>query len=187
MNVLSIQSRSVLWILCSLHQQTVLASLLVLPAVSVPASCEGASRWFLSLWTGPSSVERIHQCRRPRPGRPGGVVSLSPLSPVYPAPFGVRRSGGWASKGRARHPPLPRPRHRGRILTRAGFLNGPTIWKGISGDGLSSAMACFHITGKFYRRTVQDSLKIGASWAHGDSYFCQRISTAGCLSWLAAG
>lgn len=55
------------------------------------------------------------------------VVSLSPPSPVYPVPFGVRRTGGWASRGRARHPPLPRPRHQGRILTKDGFLNGPTI------------------------------------------------------------
>lgn len=148
-----------LWILCSLHQQSVLASLLVLPSVSIPASCERSSRWSLSPQTGPSSVELIRRCRRPRSGSPGGVVPLSPLSPVYPAPFGVRRSRGWASKGRARHPPLPRPRHPGRILTKAGFLNGPTIWKGTSGDGLSSAMACFPITGEFCRRSVQDFSK----------------------------
>lgn len=105
----------------------------------------------LSLWTGPSSVEDP-----PPPQKVSrGVVSLSPPSQVYPEPFGVQRSGGWASKGRARHPPLPRPRHQGRILTKDGFLNGPTISRGTSGDGLSSAMACFHITGKIRRNTVQ--------------------------------
>lgn len=68
MDVVSIQTRSVLWILCSLHQQSVLASLLVLPPVSIPPSCEGGSRWFLSLQTGPSSVERTRRCPRPRFG-----------------------------------------------------------------------------------------------------------------------
>lgn len=107
-------------------------------------------------WTPPSSVELIRQRRRPCPGCPGGVAPLVPrCPPVHPASFGVRRSGGWASKGRARHPPLPRPRLQGRILTKAGFLNGPTTWKGTSEDGSSSAMACFHITGKFRGRSVQ--------------------------------
>lgn len=83
-------------------------------------------------------------------GCPGGVVSPPSSCPRFILqPLGVRRSGGWASKGRARHPPLPRPRLQGRILTKVGFLNGPTTWKATSGVGSSSAMACFHITGKY--------------------------------------
>lgn len=151
MDVVSIQSRSVLSPLQS-------ASAKCLGITSRPSSgVHSGVMWrgftVVSVALDRSSVERTRRCPRLRPGRPGGEVSLSPLPPVYPAAFGVRRSGGWA-KGRARHPPLPRPRHQGRTLTKAGFLNGPTIWKGISGDGLSSAMACFHITGKFYRRSV---------------------------------
>lgn len=152
--IFSIRSGSLLWIICSLHQQSVSASLLVLPPMSIPASCERGSWCALSSRTGPSSVELIRQCRRPSPGGPGGVACLSPLSQVYPAPLAVQRSGGWASRRRARHPPLPRPRHQVRTLIKAGFLNGPTIWKGTSGDGLSSAMACFHITGKLCGRSV---------------------------------
>lgn len=155
-NFLSTQRSSVLWILSAVCISKVswhhFSSFLRCP---FPASCERGSRWSLSPRTGPSSVELFRQRRRPRSSSPGGVASLFPLSPVYPAPFGVRRSGGWASKGRARHPPLPRPRHQDRTLTKAGFLNGPTTWKATSGGGLSSAMVCFHITGKFFRHRVQ--------------------------------
>lgn len=81
-NFLSIQRSSVLWILCSLHQQSVLASLLVLPPVSIPASCERGSRWFLSPRPDPPPSSSFVSCRRPRPPGSvpvlGRVVSLSP-------------------------------------------------------------------------------------------------------------
>ncbi len=121
-----------------------------------PASCE---RGFavVSLAPDRTLLRRAHSSAPTSSLRQSrwGSVPVPPLSPVYPAPFGVRRSGGWASKGRARHPPLPRPRHQDRILTKAGFLNGPTIWKATSGGGSSSAMACSHITGKSSRHGAQ--------------------------------
>lgn len=57
---LSIESSSVLWILRSLHRQSVLASLLVLASVSIPASCERGSRWSLSLSLDWALLRWIH-------------------------------------------------------------------------------------------------------------------------------